>query len=92
VTFLFVDTWENAGDKAKAAGDFIASKSYTFNVLMDLENEVVSKYGVSGIPTKFVLDGNGKIRFKAVGFNGNDQELVDELSTMIELAGGNATP
>lgn len=92
VEFLFIDTWENAGDKAKAAGDFIASKSYTFNVLMDLENDVVTKYGVSGIPTKFVVDGNGKIRFKAVGFSGNDQELVEELATMIEIAGNNVNP
>jgi peroxiredoxin len=59
---------------------------------MDLDNAVVTKYGVSGIPTKFVVDRNGKIRFKAVGFSGNDQELVDELSTMIEIAGGETTP
>jgi peroxiredoxin len=92
VEFLFIDTWENVEDKAKAAGEFIASKSYTFNVLMDLDNQVVTKFGVSGIPTKFVVDRNGKIRFKAVGFNGNDQELVDELSIMIEIAGGEVTP
>ncbi|MBK9012739.1 MAG: redoxin domain-containing protein [Saprospiraceae bacterium] len=92
VEFLFIDTWENVEDKAKAAGDFIASKSYTFNVLMDLDNQVVTKFGVSGIPTKFVVDRNGKIRFKAVGFNGNDQELVDELSIMIDIAGGDVTP
>lgn len=92
VEFLFIDTWENGDDKAKLAGDFIASKSYTFNVLMDLQNEVVSSFGVSGIPTKFVVDAEGKIRFKSVGFNGNDQELVDELSVMIELAGGRANP
>ncbi len=92
VEFLFIDTWENVEDKAKAAGDYIASKSYSFNVLMDLDNAVVTKYGVSGIPTKFVVDKQGKIRFKAVGFSGNDQELVDEISTMIEIAAGEATP
>ncbi|MBK8566263.1 MAG: TlpA family protein disulfide reductase [Saprospiraceae bacterium] len=92
VEFLFIDTWERVDDKQKAAGDFIAANSYTFNVLMDLDNAVVTSFGVSGIPTKFVVDGNGKIRFKAVGFNGNDKELVEELSTMIELAGGGVTP
>lgn len=92
VEFLFIDTWERVDEKAKVAGDFITANSYTFNVLMDLDNAVVTSFGVSGIPTKFVVDGNGKIRFKAVGFNGNDQELVDELSTMIELAGGGVTP
>lgn len=92
VEFLFIDTWEKVEDKAKAAGDYVASNSYTFNVLMDLDNDVVTRYGVSGIPTKFVVDRNGRIRFKAVGFNGNDQELVEELSTMIEIAGGDTTP
>lgn len=88
VEFVFIDTWENSDDKAKNAADFIASKSYTFNVLMDNEDKTVAAFGVSGIPTKFVVDKNGKIRFKSVGFNGNDDELVQELSMMIELAGG----
>ena len=47
---------------------------------------MVSDFKVSGIPTKFVLDKNGRIRFKAVGFNGKEEETVEELSTMIELA------
>ncbi len=88
VAFVFIDTWENSDDKVKNAADFIASKNYTFNVLMDTEDKTVAAFGVSGIPTKFVLDKNGMIRFKSVGFNGNDEELVNELTMMIELAGG----
>ena len=53
---------------------------------MDDENKMVEDFMVSGIPTKFIIDKQGKIRFKAVGFNGGDDELVDELDTMIELA------
>ena len=86
VAFVFVDTWEKAEDKLKNASDFITSKNYTFNVLMDNDDKVVSAFGVSGIPTKFVLDTKGKIRFKAVGFDGSADALVDELSSMIELA------
>lgn len=86
VQFLFVDTWENVEDKLKNAKDFMQSKNYPFYVLMDNDDKMVSDFKVSGIPTKFVLDKQGRIRFKAVGFNGNDDELVDELSTMIELA------
>lgn len=85
VAFVFVDTWERVDDKAKAAGDFIASKNYTFNVLLDTENSVVASFGVSGIPTKFIVDPNGKIRFKSVGYAGSTDALVDELITMIEL-------
>lgn len=86
VAFVFVDTWERSPDKAKAAGDFIQEKNYTFNVLMDTEDKVVSDYGVSGIPTKFVVDKNGRIRFKSVGFGGDADALVEEINLMIELA------
>lgn len=86
VQFLFVDTWERVEDKAKAAGDFIQSKGYSFHVLLDLEDKVVASYGVSGIPTKFVVDQNGKIRFKSVGYSGSPEALVNEMTAMIELA------
>ncbi|MFT5764245.1 MAG: thiol-disulfide isomerase/thioredoxin, partial [Saprospiraceae bacterium] len=88
VAFVFIDTWENGDEKAKKATEFINSKSYSFNVLMDDENKVVAGFGVSGIPTKFILDKEGIIRFKSVGFGGNDEKLVNELSIMIEIVGG----
>lgn len=87
VKFLFVDTWENVEDKLKNAKDFMTKKNYPFHVLMDDKDEVVTAFGVSGIPTKFILDGEGNIRFKSVGFGGNDDALVFELTTMIEMAG-----
>ena len=86
VKFLFVDTWENVDDKLKNAKDFMEKKKYPFYVLMDDENRMVEDFKVSGIPTKFIIDKEGKIRFKSVGFGGNDDSLVEELSTMIELA------
>lgn len=86
VKFLFVDTWETADDKLKNAKVFMDKKKYPFYVLLDTENKMVEDFKVSGIPTKFIIDKTGKIRFKSVGFGGNDDELVEELSTMIELA------
>jgi len=88
VAFVFIDSWEKATDKAKNASDFMVSKGYTFNVLLDNDDKVISSFGVSGIPTKYVLDRNGKIRFKAVGFEGSDEGLAEELSLMIEAARG----
>lgn len=87
VKFLFVDTWETVDNKLDNAKDFMTKKNYPFHVLMDTEDKVVGDFKVSGIPTKFIIDKEGKVRFKAIGFNGNDDELVEELSTMIELAG-----
>jgi thiol-disulfide isomerase/thioredoxin len=86
VKFVFVDTWETAEDKKKNAQDFISSNKYTFDVLMDNDNKVVEQFKVEGIPTKFVIDKNGTIRFKSVGFSGSDDKLITELTAMIDIA------
>ncbi len=92
VVFVFVDTWQTEADKRKNAADFIEKKKYTFNVLLDDKDEVVTSFKVSGIPTKFIVDKSGNIRFKSVGFGGNTDSLVEELSTMIALANENSQP
>ncbi|MEO5908920.1 MAG: TlpA disulfide reductase family protein, partial [Ginsengibacter sp.] len=86
VKFVFVDTWETTDKKERNAGDFITANKYDFHVLMDNDSKVVEQFKVEGIPTKFVIDKNGIIRFKAVGFDGSDDKLVTELSTMIDMA------
>lgn len=85
VMFLFVDTWESAENKKQNAQDFMKKSNYPFYVLLDDEDKMVSDYQVSGIPTKFIIDKDGRTRFKSVGFSGNDDALVDELTTMVEL-------
>ena len=84
VEFLFVDTWEREEEPEKIVRDFIAEHDYRFNVLMDNENKVVADYKVDGIPTKFIIGKDQKIKFKSIGFDGNDDKLVDELSIMID--------
>jgi len=86
VAILFVDTWEHVDNKKQNAADFIKNSPYTFHVLLDNTDKVVADYKVDGIPTKFVIDPNGITRFKAVGFNGNTDETVAELDSMIKLA------
>jgi thiol-disulfide isomerase/thioredoxin len=102
VKFLFVDTWENGKDYEPGVKKFIADNKYTFHVLLDEKNDegrqakVVTNYDVSGIPTKFVIDKNGNIRFKYVGYSGSTDKVFEEVSNMIELtnnpAMANATP
>jgi peroxiredoxin len=88
VKFLFVDTWESGEDakKKEAAIDFMKKNNYPFHVLMDFDNGTVEQYGVEGIPTKFVIDRNGQVRFRSVGFGGDTDALAEELARMIELA------
>lgn len=90
VRFVFIDTWEQGEKKEKNAGDFMTSKKYSFHVLMDNDNKVVEQFKVNGIPTKFVIDKEGLIRYKSVGYNGSDDKLISELTAMIEMAGNPA--
>ncbi len=85
VAFLFVNTWERVQNKEKNAEDFISKNHYPFHVLVDGQNKVVEKYKVSGIPTKFIIDSKGRIRFKSIGFSGNTDSMVSEISTMISM-------
>ncbi len=85
VKFLFVDAWERVDDKKTNAQKFIEKNNYPFHVLLDEENSVIEKYKVSGIPTKFIIDKEGNIRFMNVGYDGPPEKLVDEISTMISL-------
>ena len=87
VKFVFVDTWENVENKLDNSKEFMKKKNFPFYVLMDNDNKMVADFEVSGIPTKFILDKQGNIRFKAVGFEGNTDALADEVEQMIELAG-----
>jgi thiol-disulfide isomerase/thioredoxin/tetratricopeptide (TPR) repeat protein len=85
VVFLFVNTWERVTNIKENTKDFITKNEYPFHVLLDDKNEVIEKYKVSGIPTKFIIDGNKNIRFMNVGYIGSEDQLVEELSAMISM-------
>jgi hypothetical protein len=40
---------------------------------------------VDGIPARFVIDKNGKIRLKNIGFTGSAEKLFEEVSPMAEM-------
>jgi thiol-disulfide isomerase/thioredoxin/lambda repressor-like predicted transcriptional regulator len=94
VKFLFVDCWENdTPDKyLPAVKQFIADNKYTFHVLIDekgaddRQSKVVSSFNVSGIPTKFIIDKEGNIRFKYVGYTGSSEAVLSEVTNMIDIA------
>lgn len=65
VVFLFIDTWERTKPQKmkEAASKLIKDKGYSFNVLLDIKDEVVADYKVEGIPAKFIINGKGEIVF-----------------------------
>ena len=87
VIFLFIDTKEHVDNKLENAKEFIKEKKYSFYVLMDNDNKMSNDFDVNGIPTKFIIDKNGDIRFKTIGYAGNTDALADEILQMVEMAG-----
>lgn len=95
VVFLFIHTWERgtAEQANKDAKAYLHDHGFDeFHLVMDTvnpktkKNDAVSAYGVDGIPAKFIIDKQGKIRFNISGFGGSDDDAVAELSAMIEMA------
>jgi thiol-disulfide isomerase/thioredoxin len=85
VRFFFINSSEQVDDWNKNASDFMTQNNYPFHVLLDTENKATAAFKVESIPTKFVINKKGKIRFKSVGFLGNTDKLAEELSLMIEM-------
>jgi thiol-disulfide isomerase/thioredoxin len=94
VEFLFIDVSERTEDYKNDVKNFITDNKYTFHVLFDeknpetgKQNRIVKIYNPPGIPAKYVIDKNGNIRFKSIGFGGTVEKLAEEVDYMIELAG-----
>ncbi|WP_196937401.1 redoxin domain-containing protein [Sphingobacterium pedocola] len=91
VMFLFIHTWETVKDPKADAVNYLLTHDLDLPLYMDLKdpatkkNPAVSSFGVKGIPAKFVIDGNGKIRFKSSGLTWPNEAAVRELTTMIEF-------
>jgi len=92
VKFLFIHTLERKPDPIFEAKKYLADNHYSFDLYIDpkdpqtKKSTTVAAFGAQGIPAKFVIDGQGIIRFKLVGFSGSDDDAVRELSSMIEIA------
>lgn len=83
VRFLFVNTRE--GGPLQRVHNFMDKHTYPFVVPIDGSQRVANAYKVQGIPTKVVIDANGRVRYRAVGYNGNPEATVDELTLVVEL-------
>ena len=90
VCFYFINTFEHMGPEARLQKieQTILNKKVNFNILLDEQTgtdyTVASLYSVTNIPSKIIIDKKGKIYSTLVGFNGNDEELVKELKSIVE--------
>ena len=68
-----VNVWERSG--TGGVGPFIEKSGYTFPILFGT-NELAAQYGVRGIPTMFVIDKDGKIAHRHVGYNPQIMQIL----------------
>lgn len=61
---------------------YMEKMGFTYTLLLKAE-QVAGKYGVSGIPCFYLLDGEGKVLFTAVGYN---PQMERTLESKIEAA------
>lgn len=93
VVFLFVHTSERTATAAEDAKRLVNSKHYAFTVCMDLKdaatgrNPAADAFGIKYLPTKFIIDPNGMIKFKHTGYVGK-AEALDEMTAMVDMANG----
>lgn len=89
VKFLFVNTYErvSAEQWKSTVSTFVKQRGFTtFPVILDVGGEVAGSYGVNGIPAKFCIDKEGKIKFKSTGYLGSSDAIVAEMTQWIEEA------
>ncbi|WP_018232900.1 redoxin domain-containing protein [Thioalkalivibrio thiocyanodenitrificans] len=56
-----------SGTAAEVAAH-MAANDLTHTVILDPDGALASRYGVRGVPSSFVVDANGEIRFRETGF------------------------
>ncbi len=87
VKFLFVDTFERVSeDKLKDhVQKFITSRGLEYlNPVLDAGNKTALSYGVEGIPAKFCIDKEGKIKYKSTGYLGSAEAVYEEMVNWVE--------
>ena len=68
----------------RAVAQFMANNGYNFPVLLDGENIASGAYGVSGIPSTFVIGRHGRIIWNCVGaLDWSNPSLRDALKKLL---------
>ena len=62
----------NLGDSDEVINKYVKEGGFTFPIVKGERSQtgsVFEKYGVQAFPTNYVLDGEGKVVFRAIGFD-----------------------
>jgi thiol-disulfide isomerase/thioredoxin len=73
-------------DKASNMESFLKKRPVSFTVVRDAEQKLAAAAEPATMPTSFILDGEGKVRFLHNGFHGEDtrKEYITEIESLLK--------
>jgi peroxiredoxin len=80
VMILGINSWERDNDKVKP---FLSEHNITYRILLDSNDQVIGKYGVQGIPTFFIIDKKGVIRYAYTGMPPERQVIQQNVEVLL---------
>ena len=82
VVILAINEDEDAGDMK----DFLKDNAATFTVVRDPKQKLVAVAGVPTMPSSFIFDGDGKVRFTHNGFHGAEtrKQYEQEIESLLK--------
>lgn len=89
IEFFGVNVWEqgDAAARTKTADGYWSKQDFAFQSLIDPTDKIAEAYGVSGIPTSFVIGPDGKV-FKV--HQGFDPGMLESMKTELQEVTGKA--
>jgi peroxiredoxin len=77
-----VNSWGRPGGDVSS---FIAKHELTFEILRDPSGDIETAYGLVGLPTTFLIDRDGRIRERVIGWREWDRpEIVQQVRELLE--------
>jgi len=82
----FVIIAVNVDEKKADMDDFLAKHHASFSIVRDAGQKLVEKTEIATMPTSFLIDANGKVRFVHSGFKGNEtkKKYQEEIESLLK--------
>lgn len=84
VVFLMVNLTDGSKETIETAKQYLSDNGLTLNVVFDTKGDAASKYGISSIPSTFLIDKDGNVRGSSVGAM-TETELTREVTKLLTL-------
>ena len=76
----------NEDEESSDMKDFLKDNAATFTVVRDAKQKLVGEAGIQTMPSSFVLDATGKVRFAHSGFHGAEtrKEYEQQIESLLK--------